>query len=435
MTKIALLLLAGLRRIAVAAALIGFNDEQMQQFIQNWFRAAKDVENDTAEKCWELLNSDSHKAAKELGHTPLLLTFLCLVYDRTQGFPSKRAALYQRALDILLEEWAAEKRIQQEDVYRGLSTELEKLLLAEIAYRGLEQDRLFFSRQELVDQIKAFLADTVDKPKYLDGKGVLNAIVIQQGVLVERLDAVYSFSHLTLQEYLAALHISSQEKLMEEMVKNHLTQQQWREVFLLVAGLVSPNTDRLLKLMEVAAQQFISSPKLMKLMIWADEATEGSAGEFKPAAKRAGAIGLVLALDRALALALDLARDLALALDRARALALAENPELKRELQEVYDRLPDPNNYNQYKQWWEQQGKQWTEDLRQIMIKHRNIGHDWQFTNEQKQKLQQYHDANLLLAQCLKSECYLSREVREEIEETMLLPVAEIERWKRENGR
>jgi hypothetical protein len=113
-------------------------------------------------------------------------------------------------------------------------------------------------------------------------------------------------------------------------------------------------------------------------------------------------------------------------LARDRDLDRAENPELKRELQEVYDRLPDANNYDRFQQWWEQQGKQWTEDLRQIMIKHRNIGHDWKFTDEQEQKLQQYYDANRLLAECLKRECYLSREVREEIEETMLLPMREI---------
>jgi hypothetical protein len=51
------------------------------------------------------------------------------------------------------------------------------------------------------------------------------------------------------------------------------------------------------------------------------------------------------------------------------------------------------------------------------------------------QKLEEYYDANLLLANCLNSECYVSREVREEIEATMLLPVAEIEKWKAENGR
>jgi hypothetical protein len=66
------------------------------------------------------------------------------------------------------------------------------------------------------------------------------------------------------------------------------------------------------------------------------------------------------------------------------------------------------------------------------MIKYRNIGHDWQFTDEQKSKLEEYYDANLLLAQCLNSECYLSREVREEIEATMLLPMGAIEKWKEE---
>jgi hypothetical protein len=45
------------------------------------------------------------------------------------------------------------------------------------------------------------------------------------------------------------------------------------------------------------------------------------------------------------------------------------------------------------------------------------------------------YDANLLLANCLNSECYVSREVREEIEATMLLPMAEIEKWKEERKR
>jgi TIR domain/NACHT domain len=309
-----------------------FNDEQMQQFINNWFRSPLDIEDNTAEKCWTLLNSASYKAAKELGHTPLLLTFLCLVYDRTQGFPSKRAALYQRALDILLEEWAAEKRIQQKEVYRGLTTELEKLLLAEIAYQGFESDRLFFTRQELIDQIKAFLADTVEQPKYLDGKVVLDAIAIQQGVLVERLDAVYSFSHLTLQEYLTAQYISPQEKLVEALVIQHLIDRRWREVFILVAGLKFPNADRLLELMEAEAQKLIDTPRLRGLFIWADEVTEGSDGEFKPASKRVGAIILARALDLDLDFDLDLARDFALARDRALAVALDRTITLARAL-------------------------------------------------------------------------------------------------------
>nr|WP_322719785.1 hypothetical protein [Nostoc sp. ChiQUE02]MDZ8232839.1 hypothetical protein [Nostoc sp. ChiQUE02] len=57
------------------------------------------------------------------------------------------------------------------------------------------------------------------------------------------------------------------------------------------------------------------------------------------------------------------------------------------------------------------------------MIQHRNIGHDWQFNDDQRQLLQQYYDANKLLVDCLNSECYVSRSVRQEIEDTLLLPV------------
>jgi predicted NACHT family NTPase len=64
---------------------------------------------------------------------------------------------------------------------------------------------------------------------------------------------------------------------------------------------------------------------------------------------------------------------------------------------------------------------------------YRNIGHDWQFNDTQKQLLQQYYDANKLLVDCLNSDCYVSREVRQEIEETLLLPIAAIEKMNHES--
>ena len=56
------------------------------------------------------------------------------------------------------------------------------------------------------------------------------------------------------------------------------------------------------------------------------------------------------------------------------------------------------------------------------MIQHRDIGYDWQFSDEQKALLRQYYDANKLLVDCLNSDCYVSREVRQEIEKSLLLP-------------
>lgn len=65
------------------------------------------------------------------------------------------------------------------------------------------------------------------------------------------------------------------------------------------------------------------------------------------------------------------------------------------------------------------------------MIKHRHIGHDWQFSKKQQDKLRQYYDTNKLLVDCLNSDCYVSRAVRDEISETLLSPTAEAKQSKR----
>lgn len=62
-----------------------------------------------------------------------------------------------------------------------------------------------------------------------------------------------------------------------------------------------------------------------------------------------------------------------------------------------------------------------------MLIKYRNIGHDWQFNEQQQEALKQYRDANKLLLECLNSTCYISREVRSCIKDTLLWPFAQTE--------
>ncbi|MCC5629393.1 NACHT domain-containing protein [Nostoc sphaeroides CHAB 2801] len=266
-----------------------FDDTQIQQFIYNWFHCEADKQAKTSEKCWELLQKPEHEAAKELAYTPLLLTFLCLVYDRSQSFPDNRSVLYHKALRILLEEWASEKRIFRDEIYQGLHTELEEILLSEIAYTGFESDRLFFSGRDIIQQIKTFLASNLNAPQHLDGKSVLNAIAVQQGILVERAEDVFSFSHLTLQEYLTAQYIDDHRQV-EKLVTEHLIDKRWKEVFLLVAGLMRGGADDLLLLMEKEVQKYINTQKLQALLNWTEQVTVGSLGDFKPVGKRAVAM-------------------------------------------------------------------------------------------------------------------------------------------------
>jgi hypothetical protein len=153
------------------------------------------------------------------------------------------------------------------------------------------------------------------------------------------------------------------------------------------------------------------------------------------------ALALAHMLDLPLPRALARARTLALDLSRALALDLALDIPLDNavayiqfDMSRKQSRTQLPNisleNRRNFYFWWQINGQEWTEKLRKIAIEDRNIGHDWQFSEAQKKLLQQYYDANQLLVDCLNSDCYVSREVREEIESTLLLPIESIEKWR-----
>jgi len=263
-------------------AMAEFDDAQIENFIGNWFGHEPKI----GQECWQKLNQEDNKAAKELTQTPLLLTLVCLLYQRSRKFPTNRATLYERALRVLLEEWAAEKGVFKDDVYKGLDTKRKEMMLSEIAHDAFQADHLFLPRREITDQIEQLLAEMLPDETFIDGEAVLRSIEKQHGVLVQRAEGVYSFSHLTLQEYLTAQYIDDHRQI-EKLVKEHLSDERWREVFLLVSGLMRGGADELLLLMEKEAQTYINTPRLQALLRWADWVTADSESTLNPVAKRA----------------------------------------------------------------------------------------------------------------------------------------------------
>ncbi|HLP88004.1 MAG TPA: NACHT domain-containing protein [Nostocaceae cyanobacterium] len=415
-----------------------FDEQQIEQFILNWFHSEQDQQAETGKKCWELLQKPEYAAAKELAHTPLLLTFLCLVYDRSQNFPNNRSVLYKKALRILLEEWASEKRINRDKIYEGLHTELEEILLSEIAYTNFADDRLFFSQREIVQQIKTFLASNLNAPQHLDGEAVLNAIAVQQGILVERAEEVFSFSHLTLQEYLTAQYIDD-NRLIEKLVTAHLTDQRWKEVFLLVAGVMRCGADELLLLMEKQAQKYINTPKLQALLQWAEDVTVGSDGNYKPVGKRALAIAIAyanayaysIAYANAIAYAIANAITYAYAIANANAITKAISYIRKVEESKIFNlnltalidelealkaKIPDDKQPKAVHQ-------DFAKNLFQTLLNGFNLTSDMvNLSEEEIQSLDNYLYANYLIIQCKDAAVRVSRETWKAIEDRMLLP-------------
>lgn len=269
-----------------------FEKKQIQQFIQNWFNSKTDKQANTAERLWKLLNTDNHQATRELAKTPLLLIFICLLYDGQQRFPVKRASLYENALDVLLQKWWSERRVQINPIYHHLGVDLEKRMLAEIAYNSFTGESIL-NRQNLEKQIHKFLVNNGTTPKYLKADAILDAIVIQQGILVEQEKDIFSFSHSTIQEYLTAQYIVDNCQI-EQLIAERITDTRWKEIFLLLAGLMPNNAIQLLLLIEAETKKYlhtnVGKQYLIPMLNWVDKVTTGSKNTLKPIEKRCLAI-------------------------------------------------------------------------------------------------------------------------------------------------
>ncbi len=263
-------------------AIANFDEQQIRCFIENWFRS-HDRE-DWGQECLARLNSDDHQATRELAQTPLLLTLICILFLKRGEFPTKRATLYGEAVWTLLAEWDASKDIVRQQPYKGLDTKCKEIMLAEIAYSNFSSNNLFLQQGEIVQQIEQILGEMLDE-KRVDGRDVLRSVEEQHGLLVNRYDDIYSFSHLTIQEFLTAKHIIDNNLNISVIVKEHLCDQRWREVFLLLAGL--RKADELLLAINKEVVNYIATPKIQSLLLWVEKVTNPKPGHFQPVSKRA----------------------------------------------------------------------------------------------------------------------------------------------------
>lgn len=444
-----------------------FNDEQIISFAHKWFSTR-----DTIQGKNFIEKLKDNPSIKELATNPLLLTLLCLTFEESADIPTNRLELYKEGINLLLKKWDAVRNIERDRVYKKLSVQYKQNLLSKIALITFERGDYFFKQQELEQYIIDYIinlhdASTEFKILHLDANAVLKSIEAQHGLLVERARGIYSFSHLTFHEYFTAQEIVTNcapqvlEIALRQLV-NRIAEKRWREVFLLSVGMLR-NADYLIQLIKQQIDNLIAEDKhLQNFLNWLSRKAVAVNVSYKLVSVRAfylelslgidlkidPSLSLALKLDPALSLALkrdleldlelyfalnlacqldfSLAPTLSLSLDRAISLSL--DRELQRLLHNLKDQLPKlTQSEGSFRKWWKVNGRAWIEQLRSVQIKYRNIGYNGQLSTQQKQALQQYYDANKLLWDCMNSAGYMTHTVRQEIEETLFLPLAEIQ--------
>ncbi|WP_445172418.1 NACHT C-terminal helical domain 2-containing protein [Microcoleus sp.] len=324
------------------------------------------------------------------------------------------------------------------------------------------------------------VSDTVDREKAIASSPSddLADIELVSDLLVKKNWKKSSFFHQTFQEYLSAEELASSQQGCQQLVL-HITEPRWRKVFL-QASKKLPAADSLFQLMNQQVDMLmITDKKLQDFLRWVSKKSNSVNVSYKPAAVRlfyltraraiaiasdpdcaGSAIGSLIEVTttNTIATGLDIdintTTDIDIAIDYISALAISRtiatstainiyipdvifnaititlddilkqntNSEFKEKIKKLKNYLPISNR-DTFKQWWLNNGLEWTKNLRNVIIHYRDIGQDWQFTEAQKKLLVQYYQANKCLMECLNSGCNVSPEVRSHIENNVCLPL------------
>lgn len=448
-----------------------FDGQQIATFAANWFKH-KPIEPKTFIK-----SLSGNSRIRQLAVSPLLLMLLCLAFEESGDCPQNRSELYKEGIDALLKKWDASRGIRRDRVYKNLSHQRKEDLLSYIALNTFTQGDYFFKQQRVEQYITDYIrqlpnASPDPETLQLDSEAILDAIEAQHGLLIERAKSIYSFSHLTFQEYFVARELVFRnpqlDSTLQELV-SHTTDKRWREVFLLTTEMLKDASLLLLPMKRRIDELVASNSRLQKFLSYVPE--QAALPEFsfcKPAAVRAFFLDIDFDIDANRLVALNLDRHaniLVCASFLTRmlkdvllkdAIAIAQNYDanvsrpadkiinaqsanavMKIAIQIAYDseKLAASERKTlafflrrlSSEQIDDEETKEIVDEARASAKTRHQIGGKWRFEQHEKELLKQYYDANQLLVECLNCDsCLMKPNVRQQIENTLLLPSRDI---------
>ena len=230
---------------------------EIRSFIEDWYRIRVDsaVERQAnVDDLTRIIQNPDSTAIRDLARNPLLLTIVALVHRIDAVLPDERVVLYQKCTETLLNTWYRWKFKDEDEKSKGKIERRNRKRIEAIAFWmqcrsvNAEQGRAVVSK----DEIHLFLTGIIVDKEFIDlddakdeAAEFLDFIKSRTGLLIEAGDELYSFLHLTFQEYLAATYLLYRGEFegvpkIWDMVGNFVGNPRWHEVIrLLIASLKS----------------------------------------------------------------------------------------------------------------------------------------------------------------------------------------------------
>ncbi len=213
-----------------------FTAAQVNRFVQNWYLANEimssqkndpGVQMKAQEGAEDLLKRiNASGPLSDLAVNPLLLTMIATVHRYRSALPGRRVELYAEICEVFLG-----KRQEARGLKLDLTPAQKQRILQPLAYVMMVQKIRETGAESAESIIRSPLTSVAPD---IAAKDFLKGIENQSGLLIERENGIYSFSHLTFQEYLASVHVKEQN-LVAEMV-THVHESWWHETILLYSA-------------------------------------------------------------------------------------------------------------------------------------------------------------------------------------------------------
>ena len=232
--------------------LVDFEAEEIEQFVEKWTaaleRAARGHTAVAAQEARrereELLNAIHGKpGVRRLASNPLLLTILALMKRQGVALPERRAELYEKYVETLLNNWNLARGLDGRSG-RELDVKQTVRVLAPLALWMQETSAgVGLAKREDVRRKleEIYQARGIPDPEQAAGQ-LLEDVHDYAGLLLERGPGEYGFIHLTFQEYLAAVAIAQRGQSdltpVVQALGAHVGDDNWHEPTLLTIGYV-----------------------------------------------------------------------------------------------------------------------------------------------------------------------------------------------------
>jgi formylglycine-generating enzyme required for sulfatase activity len=232
--------------------LLPFTRAQQHAFVDAWYahmvallRLTEPAARDRAERLKR--EADRNPRIGELAERPLLLTLMAQLQTEGGGeLPEKREALYDRAVEMLLNQWENTKVHVREDGSRELQPSLAEWLSASREAIRTQLNRLAFEAHRDQPQLVGTADITQDRLiaalRAASSNPDVRLLRLEEylrdraGLLAPHGEGLYQFPHRSFQEYLAACHLTDDD--FPEQIARLARQDpnRWREVTLLAGA-------------------------------------------------------------------------------------------------------------------------------------------------------------------------------------------------------